>query len=134
MTELTEHHRLTLLVVQNPGQVRDVLHGVCQDCHFGHLLQVRRSRQVLFQGVKATVHSLHPVPLPRVPLDRLDVLLWLDLVPVHWVDRHWTRSHLDKKRFNASVSKSCLDFLPNECFSSTAGGQVVFPIRQLAVN
>ena len=98
MTELTEHHRLTLLIVQNPGQVGDVLHGVRQDCHFGHLLQVRRSRQVLFQGVKATIHSLHPVPLPRVPLDRLDVLLWLDLVPVHWVDRHWTRSHLDKTR------------------------------------
>ena len=134
MTELTEHHRLTLLVVQNPGQVGDVLHGVRQDCHFGHLLQVRRSRQVLFQGVKATVHSLHPVPLPRVPLDRLDVLLWLDLVPVHWVDRHWTRSHLAKTRFNASVSKSCLGFLTNGCSSSTAGGQVVFPLRQLAVN
>ena len=59
---------------------------------------------MLFQGVKAAVHSLHSVPLPLVPLDGLDVLLGFDLVPVHRVDGHRTRAHR------------------------------VFPLQQLAVN
>ena len=40
------------------------------------------------QGVEALVDRLHPVPLPRVPLDRLQVLLGFDHVPVDRVDRH----------------------------------------------
>ena len=104
VAELTEHHWLALLVVEHPGEVRNVLHGVRQDRHFRHLLEVRRSWQVLFQGVKAAVHSLHPVPLPLVPLDCLDVLLGFDLVPVDRVNGHRTRTHR------------------------------VFPLQQLAVN
>ena len=40
------------------------------------------------QRVEPHVDRLHPVPLPRVPLDRLEVLLRLDHVPVDRVDRH----------------------------------------------
>ena len=40
------------------------------------------------QCVEPHVDRLHPVPLPRVPLDRLQVLLRLDHVPVDRGDRH----------------------------------------------
>ena len=34
LAELTEHHGLTLLVVEHPGQVGNVLHGMSQYRHF----------------------------------------------------------------------------------------------------
>ena len=34
VAELTEHHWLALLVMEHPGKVRNVLHGVRQDRHF----------------------------------------------------------------------------------------------------
>ena len=51
------------------------------------------------QRVEPHVDRLHPVPLPRVPLDRLQVLLRLDHVPVDRVDRHQLASGSHREKF-----------------------------------
>ena len=59
-----------------------------QHTNLAHLFDRSRGGDVPLQGVEALVDRLHPVPLPRVPLDRLQVLLGFDHVPVDRVDRH----------------------------------------------
>ena len=83
------------------AEVADVLHGVLQDAHLAHLLDRGGGGHVPLQGVEALVHRLHPVPLPRVPLDRLQVLLRLDHVAVDRVDRH----HLAPRTHRSGIPK-----------------------------
>ena len=59
-----------------------------QHAHLAHLLDRGCRGDVPLQRVEPHVDRLHPVPLPRVPLDRLQVLLGFDHVPVDRVDRH----------------------------------------------
>ena len=72
--------------VQHLLQVHDVVHGLGEDVHLGHLLDAGGGGHVLPQGLEAPVDGLHAVPLPLVPLDGLEVLLRLDGVPVDGVD------------------------------------------------
>ena len=59
-----------------------------QHTHLAHLFDGCCRGDVPLQCVEPHVDRLHPVPLPRVPLDRLQVLLGFDHVPVDRVDRH----------------------------------------------
>ena len=44
-----------------------------QHTNLAHLFDRSRGGDVPLQGVEALVDRLHPVPLPRVPLDRLSL-------------------------------------------------------------
>ena len=79
---------LLLLLVDEPVQVLDVVDGVAEDVHLGHLLDAGRRRDVGLEHVEAGVDGLDPVSLPGVPLGRLGVLLGQDGVTAARVDGH----------------------------------------------
>ena len=67
-------------------QVLDVVDGLGQDAHLAQLAHGGRPGDLQSQALEALVDVLHPRPLPRVPLYRLQVLLGLDLVPMDRVE------------------------------------------------
>ena len=67
-------------------QVLDVVHRLSQDAHLAQLAHGGRPGDLQSQALEALVDVLHPRPLPRVPLYRLQVLLGLDLVPMDRVE------------------------------------------------
>ena len=69
-------------------QVLDVVHGLGQNGDFREFLYLSSSGHMLSEGLEASVDSLHSLPLPLIPLDGLEVLLRLDLVPVDWMESH----------------------------------------------
>ena len=48
--------------------------------YFRHLLVLYCSGNMLSQGFKTFVNGLHPVPLPGVPLDGLEILLGVNRI------------------------------------------------------
>lgn len=66
-------------------QVLYILHRLRQDIHLAELLYPCRRGDVSLEHVEPVVHVLHPVALPRVSLNRLEVLLRFDPVPVYRV-------------------------------------------------
>ena len=92
-----------------------------QHTHLAHLLDGGCGGDVPLQRVEPHVDRLHPVPLPRVPLDRLQVLLRLDHVPVDRVDGHQLApgSHHEE---DLSVTLSQIVQFPRE-----RGGGTTFP-------
>ena len=75
-------------LLKQGAKILDVLHCMLQNAHLAHLFDGCCRGDVPLQCIEPHVDRLHPVPLPRVPLDRLQVLLRLDHVPVDWMDRH----------------------------------------------
>ena len=67
-------------------QVLDVVDRLSQDAHLAQLAHGGRPGDLQSQALEALVDVLHPRPLPRVPLYRLQVLLGLDLVPMDRVE------------------------------------------------
>ena len=69
-------------------QTLNVLDGVAQDVHLGHLLVAGGRGHHHPQPLEPVVHGLNAVALPRVPLHHLDVLGGLDRVAVHGVQHY----------------------------------------------
>ena len=67
-------------------QVLDVVDRLSQDAHLAQLAHGGCPGDLQSQALEALVDVLHPRPLPRVPLYRLQVLLGLDLVPMDRVE------------------------------------------------
>ena len=67
-------------------QVLDVVDRLSQDAHLAQLAHGGCPGDLKSQALEALVDVLHPRPLPRVPLYRLQVLLGLDLVPMDRVE------------------------------------------------
>ena len=92
-------HLETVLVevgvgVEEAVEVLDVVDGLPQDAHLAQFPHRSCPGDLQSQALKASVDSLDPAPLSLVPLDRLQVLLGLDLVAVDWVqDCHLLPTH-----------------------------------------
>ena len=69
-------------------EVLDVVHGLVEDVHFRHFLDHGSGGYVSPENLKASVNSLHSVPLSLVPLDGLEVLGRLDSVSVYGMYGH----------------------------------------------
>ena len=64
-------------------QILDIINGSIQDVDLAHLLYSLGAGNVQLQRVKAAVDVLHTAALAGIALDRLEVLLRLDVVAMH---------------------------------------------------
>ena len=96
-----------ITMLQHVHQLVNVLQGVVDDVHLGHLLVDCRRGHTPPQVLKAGVDRLHPVPLPGVPLDCLEILLGCDGIPMHRVNGNqlstWSHSTFTGRGNNNSV-------------------------------
>ena len=69
-------------------QILDIINGSIQDIDLAHLLHGLGAGNVQLQRVKAAVDVLHPAALAGIALDRLEVLLRLDVVAMHRMHYH----------------------------------------------
>ena len=114
--------------IEEGVQVLDVVDGLPQDPHLAELAHSSCPGDLEPQALKTFVDRLHPAPLSLVPLDRLQVLLGFDLVPMDWVE-HSHRLSSTHFYFRASCSAVCEQLTPRNMSgplnrTQPAGGQL----------